>query len=250
MAKKSEIIGDWYHENNVSVIEEPRLFERHQEMLRNVYTPVELSATTQIFVGQNYQLRNKYLIPKTLLFLTVSLDEVQIMKGTDFQDNCLTVASTNGNPTRCNTFQFVHPCEKLDQSQNKICYGEDFFIKLSSKDLYLKYETPRAHSLSAIPEVRLTDTPDSYCKFQFYYWNDKYKYMDLRTTDLKSRGYIIHTRSGLHLCVEESMIPTLVGNVYEIKCRWGKDIIGNYSPGCIWKVISNWDKNPEIILKR
>ncbi|CAH0560258.1 unnamed protein product [Brassicogethes aeneus] len=239
MAKKSEVIGGWYHEKKVPVEEVPMLLRCHQEMLRNVNAPVELSYQTEIFIGQTYQLRNKYLIPNTLLFLTASLDEVQIMKGADFQDKCLAVASTNGKPTRSNTFQFVSPCAKLNTSQNKICYEEDFYIKLASKDLYLKYENSRPHSLTEYPEIRLTDSPDSYCRFKFFYWNDKYKYMDLRTTDLQSRVYIIHTKSGLHLCAEESQIPTLMGDVYEIKCRWGKDIVGNYSPGCIWKVISN-----------
>ncbi|XP_023027131.1 cilia- and flagella-associated protein 161 [Leptinotarsa decemlineata] len=225
------------------------LIQKTRKMFRNVLKPTVLAIEAPyVLYGQNYQLKacdvtvsntNK---ESSGLNLSGVINERDIDVVQHFIHGCSLSASPVGVPCVRNTFR-VMGCKADDKDGQQVFYGQDVLLQISEssgRPLYLQCENSTIDTFGGHLSVRLSQSPDIYCRFKFLHWNPQKRYETIGTTFAPNTRVIIqHTASGRNLSVEPShWIPSFYGPECMVSCHTYRDSHKMETAENFWKIIT------------
>jgi hypothetical protein len=227
------------------------LVQKTKAMFKNLLRQVPLAQEASYVVyGSVYQLKaselpNK-LVPETGykathgLYLSGLLNEKEIEHSQHLAHNCALTASPEKSPCVRNTFVFVG-CDGQADGQT-IYYGDDVYIRIyESADypLYVQCENATSETFGVKLHLRLTQSPDMYCRFKIFHWEPLLRYETTGTGFAPNTRVIIqHSASGKNLAAEyTTWIPTFFGAECVVSCHTLKDTHRMETAENIWKIV-------------
>ncbi|KAB0795390.1 hypothetical protein PPYR_12229 [Photinus pyralis] len=237
------------------------LIQKTRKIFKNLLKSVILAPETPyVLYGYVYQIQACDL-PNKLnpdegskatygLYLSGIMNERDLDVDTHFIHGCGLCLSPDKAPCVRNTFLFVG-CDGQSNGQS-VYYGDDVYIRISESGtdshLYLQCENATMDDFGGHLQLRLTQSPDLYCRFKVYHWNP-----NLRDETAGSgfppnaRVIIKHSASGRNLAGEYTYwIPTLFGAECSVSCHTYRDTHKLETAENYWKIVS--DVKPDINL--
>lgn len=163
----------------------------------------------------------------TGLYLSGLLNENDINHGEHFMHGCMITASPDKHDYVRNLFSFVST--DINRDGTSVNYGEDVCIKISetgsNTQLFLQCEQANVETFGSYLHVRLTKSPDMYCRFKLLHWNPEYRVQSKGVgVPLRARIIIQHVATGENLAVNiRQWIPTFFGPECLVICHTFKD---------------------------
>lgn len=106
------------------------------------------------------------------------MNEMDITHGRHFLHGCGLTASPDKSPCVRNTFQFVG-CDGQEDGQT-LYYGDDVYVKIYEsgidRALYVQCENSTIDDFGDHLPVRLTQSPDMYCRFKMLHWDPNLRF--------------------------------------------------------------------------
>nr|CAI5823216.1 unnamed protein product [Callosobruchus analis] len=218
--------------------------QKTKRMYRNALKPTSLVVEAPyVLYGVLYQLRAPDVVSDNAksLYLSAVIDEKDIVITQHFRHGCILSASPESSPVVRNTFRFRGP--NFDKVGKQVVYGEDVYIQISESSgepLFIQCENATTDTCGAHLPVRLTQSPDTYCRFKFYHWNPLKRQKTIGTTFKPATRVILqHTASGRNLAVIPKMrFPTFYGTECMVTCHNFLDSHKLETAENFWNVIS------------
>ncbi|KAJ3626705.1 hypothetical protein MTP99_017183 [Tenebrio molitor] len=224
------------------------LIQKTRKMFRNLLRPTILAPeSAYIAYNKNYQIKSygiSHLTPcgqETLqpLYLSGVITEREIECTQHFTHGCVLSASPNRNPCVRNTFVIVG-CDS--EKTGMVNYGEDVYIQVlesHAAPLYVQCENSTMDTFGKHLGLRLSRSPDIYCRFKILHWKPQLRHETCGTFVLYNAHVIIqHTASGHNLATEfHNWIPTFFGTECTISCHTFRDTHRMETSENVWKIV-------------
>ncbi|KAJ8978649.1 hypothetical protein NQ317_019085 [Molorchus minor] len=140
------------------------------------------------------------------LYLSGVISEKDIDSVQHFRHGCTLSASPLKHPCVRNTF-VIAACDS-EKAGQPVPYGEDVLLQICESDdrpLYIQCENFTTDTFGNALTLRLSESPDIYCRFKLFNWNPQRRYETLGTNfSPNSRLIIQHTASGKNLAVQQN----------------------------------------------
>ncbi|KAJ3642226.1 hypothetical protein Zmor_025029 [Zophobas morio] len=224
------------------------LIQKTGKMFRNLLRPTLLSPeSTNIGFNKSYQIRSYGLSQtnacgtQTLqpLYLSAVITEREIEHTQHLIHGCVLTASPSGTPCVRNTFVFVR-CD-FQKDTGMMNYGDDVYIQIvesGGEPLYVQCENSTMDTFGQHLGLRLSQSPDIYCRFKIFHWKTELR-AETRGTFVLNDAFIIiqHTASGHNLATEfHNWMPTFFGSECVISCHTFRDTHKMETSENLWRI--------------
>lgn len=189
----------------------------------------------------------------TGLYLAGLLNERDIDYSTHLTHGCSVTASPDKNSYVRNVFSFVS-CD-INRNGEAVNYGDDVYIKIcesgTDKPLYIQCEQANTETFGSYLSVRLTQSPDLYCRFKVLHWEPQHRDETLGVGfPPRVRIIIKHTCTGQNLAVvTRHWIPTFFGPECMVVCRTFRDNHKMETAENIFMVMGKRDLDMNLIVR-
>ncbi|XP_022906137.1 cilia- and flagella-associated protein 161-like [Onthophagus taurus] len=224
------------------------LVEKTRAMLKNLLRPIFL-ASDRPFIEYTrvYQIVASAM-PSTLtpcgkygLYLAGLISENDLDHGTHFSHGCGLTASPDSQPSVRNSFIF-RGCARERHEDEAVYYGEDVYIQIYESGvctpLYIRCESSSYDNFGTRLVLRLSQSPDFYCRFKVYPWMPDVRYESEGSAFAPNSEVIIkHTATGRNLAVEYNhWVPTFFGPECVVTCHTYQDSHRMETAENLWKI--------------
>lgn len=189
----------------------------------------------------------------TGLYLSGLLNEKDINHGEHFMHGCTITASPDKQDYVRNLFSFVST--DINRDGVSVNYGDDVYIRISETGsdipLYIQCEQANVETFGSYLLVRLTKSPDTYCRFKLLHWNPEYREQSIGIgVPLRARIIIKHTATGENLAVNiRQWIPTFFGPECLVICHTFKDSHKMETAENMFCIVGHRELNKNLIVR-
>ncbi|KAG5880249.1 hypothetical protein JTB14_019172 [Gonioctena quinquepunctata] len=227
--------------------------EEHDKVYQNriiyslpVHSVLAIEAPYVLY-GENYQFNACDISVTNIdrgssgLYLSGTINERDIDIVQHFTHGSSLSASPVSVPYVRNTFR-VMGCQ-ADKEGQQVFYGQDVLLQISesnSQPLYVQCENSTIDTFGSHLSLRLSQSPDIYCRFKFLHWNPQKRYETTGTTFAPDTRVVVqHTASGRNLSVEpEQWVPSFFGPESTVSCHTYRDSHKMETAENFWKIVS------------
>ncbi|KAJ8945369.1 hypothetical protein NQ318_007015, partial [Aromia moschata] len=208
-----------------------------------------------ILFGQNYQIVTSDITADGGyggLYLSGVISERDIDAVQHFRHGCTLSASPLKEPCVRNTFK-ITGCGS-DKAGQPVPSGEDVFLEICETDerpLYIQCENLTTDTFGGHLSLRLSQSPDIYCRFKLFSWNPQRRYETIGTNFPPNTRIIIqHTASGRNLAVEQNKwVPSFYGPECIVSCHTYKNCHKMETAENFWKIVSRPIPNTALYIR-
>ncbi|KAK4876278.1 hypothetical protein RN001_012700 [Aquatica leii] len=240
------------------------LIQKTRKMFKNLLRGVNLMRETPfVTYGANYQIQAcdlpNQINPETGtrasfgLCLSALMNERDIDMGTHFLHGCGLSLSPDKAPCVRNTFVFVG-CDGQSDGQ-VVYYGDDVLIRICETGidghLFVQCENSTFDDFGGHLSLRLTQSPDFYCRFKIFHWDPTYRYETSGSGFPPNNRVIIqHSASGRNLAGEYThWIPTFFGAECVVSCHTYRNTSKMETAENFWKIISQKEPDKNLYVR-